>query len=122
MSEFSHVPRFRQGLKSANHVKPAVLSTHDMLIPPVTDSHFDSSYFQLLLSYYQITNVQIFKLNFLSKTTDLESVTEINRDCTNMEQRKEVEGKTWAGVCRSCRPKNKNKTRFNTQQTNTSIN
>lgn len=33
-------------------------------------------------------------LNFLSETTDLESVTEINRDCTNMEQRKEVEGKT----------------------------
>lgn len=33
--------------------------------------------------------------------TDLESVMEISRDCTNMEQRKEVEGRTWAGVCRS---------------------
>lgn len=76
-----------------------------MLISSVTDSHHYCSNFHLLWSYYRITNVQIFTLNFLSKTTDLESVTEINRDCTNMEQRKEVEGKTWAGVCRSCRPK-----------------
>lgn len=50
--------------------------------------------FTFYWAYYQITNIQIFMLNFLSETTDLESVTEINRDCTNMEQRKEVEGKT----------------------------
>lgn len=33
--------------------------------------------------------------------TDLESVTEMSSDSTNMEQRTDVEGSTWAGVWRS---------------------
>lgn len=37
------------------------------------------------------------------QTTDLVSVRETSSDLTNTEQRKEVEGRTWAGVCRSCR-------------------
>lgn len=37
----------------------------------------------------------------LRQNTDLESVIEMSRDWTNIEQRNEVEGRTWAGVCRS---------------------
>lgn len=37
----------------------------------------------------------------LRQKTDLESVTEMSSDWTNMEQRNEVEGRTWAGVCSS---------------------
>ncbi len=43
------------------------------------------------------------------RPTDLASVTEMSSDCTNIEQRKEVEGKTWAGVCRSCHKQTKQK-------------
>lgn len=41
---------------------------------------------------------QLFRKSWI---TDLASETEMSRDWTNMEHRYEVEGSTWAGVCRS---------------------
>lgn len=48
---------------------------------------------------------QLFRKSWI---TDLASETEMSRDWTNMEHRYEVEGSTWAGVCRSWKKKGKN--------------
>lgn len=48
---------------------------------------------------------QLFRKSWI---TDLASETEMSRDWTNMEHRYEVEGSTWAGVCRSWGKKGKN--------------
>ena len=67
MSEFSHVPRFRQALKPTNHVKPAVLSTHDTLISSVTDSHHDCPNFHLLLGLLPNNKYSDIHVEFLKR-------------------------------------------------------
>lgn len=69
---------------------------------PVMDFDFFRSDHTLCIR--SVGNKQLQRLQQLfrkSWITDLASETEMSRDWTNMEHRYEVEGSTWAGVCRS---------------------
>lgn len=105
---FSSLRLWEKGEEEKGHVTQHIFRDKQPLFSSVAESQEAwtasvlSSHGTTILTFqFQVLTTDRWFSEAIQQNTNLVSVTEMSRDCTNIEQRKEAEGRTWAGVCRS---------------------